>query len=151
MLQNAVFAVIFLWVIFSQISNVGVSNYGIKKILPRLIIGALLVNLSFYLCQIAVDLSNILGFSLKEALEGAASKVWYSSNSNWYFQRLSNGWVSISRSRSIYISCRKHTYSFSPNPSIDCSAGHINRSTGCCHIINSDISISICSMASAKY
>ena len=74
-IANAVFAVIFLWVIFSQISNVGVSNYGIKKILPRLIIGALLVNLSFYLCQLAVDLSNILGFSLKGVLEGAASKI----------------------------------------------------------------------------
>ena len=50
-IANAIFAVIFLWIIFSQISNVGVSNYGIKKILPRLIIGALLVNLSYYLCQ----------------------------------------------------------------------------------------------------
>lgn len=74
-IANAVFAVIFLWIIFSQISNVGVSNYGIKKILPRLIIGALLVNLSFYLCKLAVDLSNILGFSLKGVLEGAASRV----------------------------------------------------------------------------
>ena len=74
-IANAVFAVIFLWVIFSQISNVGVSNYGIKKILPRLIIGALLVNLSFYLCRLTVDLSNILGFSLKGVLEGAASGV----------------------------------------------------------------------------
>ncbi len=74
-IANAVFAVIFLWVIFSQISNVGVSNYGIKKILPRLIIGALLVNLSFYICRLAVDLSNILGFSLKGVLEGAASGV----------------------------------------------------------------------------
>ena len=74
-IANAVFAVIFLWVIFSQISNVGVSNYGIKKILPRLIIGALLVNLSFYLCRLAVDISNILGFSLKGVLEGAASGV----------------------------------------------------------------------------
>ena len=74
-IANAVFAVIFLWVIFSQISNVGVSNYGIKKLLPRLIIGALLVNLSFYLCRLAVDLSNILGFSLKGVLEGAASGV----------------------------------------------------------------------------
>ena len=68
-IANAIFAVIFLWVIFSQISNVGVSNYGIKKILPRLIIGALLVNLSYYLCQIFVDLSTILGHTLKDALE----------------------------------------------------------------------------------
>lgn len=88
---NAVFAVIFLWVIFSQISNVGVSNYGIKKILPRLIIGALLVNLSFYLCQIAVDLSNILGFSLKEALEGAASKVGTQATATGTFSALVTG------------------------------------------------------------
>ena len=74
-IANAAFALIFLWVIFSQISNVGISNYGIKRILPRLIIGALLVNLSFYLCQLAADLSNILGFSLKGVLEGAASGI----------------------------------------------------------------------------
>ena len=74
-IANAIFAVIFLWVIFSQISNVGVSNYGIKKILPRLIIGALLVNLSYYLCQIFVDLSNILGHTLKDALESGAGGV----------------------------------------------------------------------------
>lgn len=74
-IANAIFAVIFLWIIFSQISNVGVSNYGIKKILPRLIIGALLVNLSYYLCQIFVDLSNILGHTLKDALESGAGGV----------------------------------------------------------------------------
>ena len=74
-IANAIFAVIFLWIIFSQISNVGVSNYGIKKILPRLIIGALLVNLSYYLCQIFVDLSNILGHALKDALESGAGEI----------------------------------------------------------------------------
>ena len=74
-IANAIFAVIFLWIIFSQISNVGVSNYGIKKILPRLIIGALLVNLSYYLCQIFVDLSNILGHTLKDALESGAGDI----------------------------------------------------------------------------
>lgn len=74
-IANAIFAVIFLWVIFSQISNVGVSNYGIKKILPRLIIGALLVNLSYYLCQIFVDLSNILGHTLKDALESGVGGI----------------------------------------------------------------------------
>ena len=94
-IANAVFAVIFLWVIFSQISNVGVSNYGIKKILPRLIIGALLVNLSFYLCQLAVDLSNILGFSLKGVLEGAASKVGTQSAEVGTFNTLIVGGLTI--------------------------------------------------------
>lgn len=94
-IANAVFAVIFLWVIFSQISNVGVSNYGIKKILPRLIIGALLVNLSFYLCQLAVDLSNILGFSLKGVLEGAASGVGTQSAEVGSFNNLIVGGLAI--------------------------------------------------------
>lgn len=84
-IANAAFALLFLWVIFSQISNVGISNYGIKRILPRLIIGALLVNLSFYLCQLAVDLSNILGSSLKGVLEGAASGIDTQSAANGSF------------------------------------------------------------------
>ena len=71
-IANVVFVLLFLWVIFSQISNVGVSNYGIKKILPKLILGAILINLSFYICQLAVDLSNILGYALKGVLEGAS-------------------------------------------------------------------------------
>lgn len=85
-IANAIFALIFLWIIFSQISNVGVSNYGIKKILPRLIIGALLVNLSYYLCQIFVDLSNILGHTLKDALESGAGKIGTESEAT--------GWIS---------------------------------------------------------
>lgn len=94
-IANAIFAVIFLWVIFSQISNVGVSNYGIKKILPRLIIGALLVNLSFYLCQLAVDLSNILGFSLKGVLEGAASGIDTQSAANGSFSTFVVGGLAL--------------------------------------------------------
>ena len=81
-IANVIFVLLFLWVIFSQVSSVGISNYGIKKILPKLIVGAVLVNLSFYICQLAVDLSNILGFTLKEALEGAVSGVGGSSSNS---------------------------------------------------------------------
>lgn len=61
---NIAFIIVFLIIIYSQISGAGVSNYGIKKILPRIIVAAILVNASYYLCQIAVDLSNILGASI---------------------------------------------------------------------------------------
>ena len=81
-IANVIFVLLFLWVIFSQVSSIGISNYGIKKILPKLIVGAVLVNLSFYICQLAVDLSNILGFTLKEALEGAVSGVGGSSSNS---------------------------------------------------------------------
>lgn len=72
---NVAFVIAFLFIIFSQLTGQGVSNYGIKKMLPRLVIAAILVNISFYICQLAVDLSNILGFSLKSALEGISGQV----------------------------------------------------------------------------
>ena len=61
---NFVFIILLLFVIFSQITGIGIDNYGIKKILPRLIMIAVLVNLSYLICQLAVDLSNILGVGL---------------------------------------------------------------------------------------
>ena len=63
-ISNILFVIAFLVIIFSQLTGAGINNYGVKKILPRLVITAILVNLSFYLCQIAVDISEILGHSL---------------------------------------------------------------------------------------
>ena len=62
---NILFIVAFLIIIYSQITSVGITNYGIKKLLPKLIVAAILVNTSYYICQIAVDISNILGYGLK--------------------------------------------------------------------------------------
>lgn len=67
---NVAFVIAFLIIIFSQLTSVGVSNYGVKKLLPRIIIAAILVNASYFICQIAVDLSNILGYSLKGVFDG---------------------------------------------------------------------------------
>ena len=60
-LTNIVFVIFLLVVIYSQLTGVGISNYGIKKVLPKLIVTAILVNLSFLICSLAVDLSNIIG------------------------------------------------------------------------------------------
>lgn len=68
---NIAFVIAFLVVIYSQITNVGISNYGIKKMLPRIIVAAVLVNISYWICAIAVDLSNIIGGNVREFLSGA--------------------------------------------------------------------------------
>ncbi len=60
-ITNSLFVIFFLVVIFSQLTGYGINNYGIKKILPRIIITAILVNLSYIICTLAVDISNILG------------------------------------------------------------------------------------------
>lgn len=72
---NVAFVIVFLIIIFSQISSLGVSNYGIKKLLPKLIVAAILVNISYYLCAIAVDLSNIIGSSVKSIFDSTAGSV----------------------------------------------------------------------------
>lgn len=61
---NVLFIFAFLAIVFSQITGQGMSNYNIKKMLPRLILIAIFVNISYYLCVVAVDVSNILGRSL---------------------------------------------------------------------------------------
>ncbi|MFV0484975.1 MAG: hypothetical protein ACK5MU_01955 [Candidatus Saccharimonadales bacterium] len=64
-LTNIIFIIFLLVVIYSQLTGFGLNNYGIKKVLPRIIITAVLVNLSFIICALAVDLSNVLGGSLR--------------------------------------------------------------------------------------
>lgn len=69
-LANVAFVISFLIIIYGQITGGGITNYGIKKLLPRLIIAAILVNISYYVCQVAVDISNILGASVVKLFEG---------------------------------------------------------------------------------
>ena len=63
-LANVLLALVFILIIISQVSNVGISNYGIKKMLPRFIIAAIAVNISYFAIQVTVDIANILGSTL---------------------------------------------------------------------------------------
>lgn len=63
-IANVAFVLAFLVIVYSQMVGGGLTNYGIKRLLPRLIVAAVLVNISYYLCQIAVDISNIAGSSV---------------------------------------------------------------------------------------
>ena len=69
-IANVIFVILMLLVIFSQLTGVGIDNYGIKKILPKLIVVAVLTNLSYVLCVLAIDVSNILGNSFQGLFEG---------------------------------------------------------------------------------
>lgn len=61
-IANIVLIIAFLVVIYSTATSTeGLSNYDIKKLLPRIIILAIAINLSFYICMALVDLSSILG------------------------------------------------------------------------------------------
>lgn len=75
-IANIVFIIVFLIVIYSQVSGLGISNYGIKKLLPKLLMTIVLVNVSFYVCSFLVDISNIVGsssFNFISSLGGGGS------------------------------------------------------------------------------
>ncbi|MNH58413.1 hypothetical protein D3C73_102100 [compost metagenome] len=79
-IANAAFVIAFLIIIFSQLTGAGINNYGIKKMIPRLIVAAILVNVSYFICQAAVDLSNITGYSLQSLMTRAAATASGGSN-----------------------------------------------------------------------
>lgn len=69
---NILFVIAMLFVIFSQITGFGIDNYGIKKILPKLIVTAIIVNFSYIICGIIVDISNMAGDALRGIFENIA-------------------------------------------------------------------------------
>ena len=66
-IANVVFVIVFLVAIFGQ-SLAGFelfSAYDIKKIMPRLVIGIIAVQLSWYIAAFMVDLFNIIGAGIR--------------------------------------------------------------------------------------
>lgn len=82
-ITNIVFIIFLIIVIISQLTGVGINNYGIKKILPRLIIAIILVNLSFIISSILVDVSNIVGSGITGLLGGIQDQVMANTNLNY--------------------------------------------------------------------
>ena len=88
-IANIVFIIVFLIIIYSQVSGLGISNYGIKKLLPKLLMTIVLVNISFYICSILVDISNIIGsssFNFITSLGGGGSgpEGGWATKGNWW-------------------------------------------------------------------
>ena len=85
---NILFVVFFLFVIYSQMTGYGLDNYGIKRMLPKLIVGVIVVNASFYICGLLVDLSNVVGSRAFNFVSAAAvgdipAGEWSNSDSGW--------------------------------------------------------------------
>lgn len=80
---NVAFVIGFLIIIYSQLTNIGLSNYSVKKMLPRLIIAVILVNTSYWICAIAIDLSNIAGYSIQDIFISIRNNVVGTEGNSW--------------------------------------------------------------------
>ena len=68
-MANIIFVIALLFVVFSQVTGFGIDNYGIKRLLPKIIVTAIIVNFSYIICGIVVDLSNLIGNSVRSIFE----------------------------------------------------------------------------------
>lgn len=85
-IANILLAIAFTVIIYSEATGNAfgsMSNYSVKKLLPRLIVFAIIVNLSWWLCAVAVDISNILGANLKDFFGGVGIDALNKSAPSW--------------------------------------------------------------------
>ncbi len=71
-IANVLLVIGFLAIIFSQITSIGISNYGVKRMLPRIVLIAIAINLSWVIMSLAIDVVNVLGVGLNALLDSAA-------------------------------------------------------------------------------
>src|SRR6185437_15899268 len=69
-------AVMLILVFFAIIfgTALGFDNYTIKKSLPHLVAGAILMPLSWYICAVMIDIGNILGQGLLTLMDAIIPK-----------------------------------------------------------------------------
>ena len=92
---NVAFVIVFLIIIYSQLTNIAVSNYGLKKLIPRLIIAALLVNLSFFITALAIDISNVLGYAVQDVFNAIREQVFQVTNDDLTGVNSDGGWAAL--------------------------------------------------------
>lgn len=74
-IANVCFILVFIAIVYSQLTGLGYSNHNIKDMIPRLVIGAALVNVSFWISALAVDASNLLGYSVQAIFETVRDNI----------------------------------------------------------------------------
>lgn len=74
-IANGLFVVAFMVLIYSQLTGRSSGGYSIKRLLPRLIIAAVLVNVSYFVCVLLIDVSNLLGGATLDILKGVAGRI----------------------------------------------------------------------------
>lgn len=74
-LANLGFALIFLVIVFANILSINIDAYTIKRMLPRLVVASILVQFSFLLCGLVVDIGNVLGGGIQQLIHAAVKQA----------------------------------------------------------------------------
>lgn len=94
-IANSLFVIAFMVIIYSQLTSTGITNYGVKKLLPKLVIAAILVNLSFIVCALAIDLSNVIGAATKGLFDSLGGLIEIPDSDGMNIGNGGGGWLYI--------------------------------------------------------
>jgi|GEM_PF-5581640 len=73
--MNLAFVGVLLAIIFSQATSIGISNYGIKQMLPRLFVALIAANLSYFIVAFVADAFNIFGAGISQLVMAAIDQA----------------------------------------------------------------------------
>lgn len=65
-IANSLLVVVFLIMILGNAVSIGVDAYTVKRTLPRLIVAAILIQFSFALCALLVEVTNVIALGILE-------------------------------------------------------------------------------------
>lgn len=82
-IANVLFVIGFLFLVYGQVTGGIISNYTIKRMMPRVIVAAVLVNVSYWICAILVDLFNIFGYGAQSLFIEARNTLVGSEGNSW--------------------------------------------------------------------
>jgi hypothetical protein len=69
---NVIIVLVLLAIIFSHITGLGLTNYNIKRMMPRLIVNVVLVNVSFFIGLLVIDVANVVGGEIYDIMKNLA-------------------------------------------------------------------------------
>jgi len=72
---NALFVLAFMGIVYAQMTGRSAGGYNIKRMLPRLVIGAILVNISYFVCVVGIEISNIIGGSILAIMQQISDQI----------------------------------------------------------------------------
>ncbi len=81
---NVAFVLIFMLTIFG--TAIGLDNYTIKKMLPKIIAAAVLIQFSWWIAGLIIDVGNVLGLGLRNIFEGVFEAAKLSGASGLSFE-----------------------------------------------------------------
>lgn len=74
-LANIAFIIFFFFIIFSQATSVGISRYGLKRMLSRVFLVVVGVNLSYFGVALVIDAFNIFGVGVSDLATAAIKEA----------------------------------------------------------------------------